>query len=103
MIAKPAQTQTAQPSFRVSDERLIKITASAAKRVSTLLQKQGRPNGVLRVSIPATCGHLAKCFLKLPAVKRQIVDHVLRKPAPRVVVAALRTDEDLQRRSGRSR
>jgi iron-sulfur cluster assembly protein len=35
----------------VSDERLIKVTASAAKRVSTLLQKQGRPNGVLRVSV----------------------------------------------------
>jgi iron-sulfur cluster assembly accessory protein len=51
MIAKPAQTQNAQPSFRVSDERLIKVTSSAAKRVSTLLQKQGRPNGVLRVSV----------------------------------------------------
>ena len=51
MIAKPVQSQSAQPTFRVSDERLIKITASAAKRVSTLLQKQGRPNGVLRVSV----------------------------------------------------
>ena len=51
MIAKPTQTQTSQPGFRVSDERLIKITASAAQRVSTLLRKQGRPNGVLRVSV----------------------------------------------------
>ena len=51
MIAKPAQSQTAQQSFRVSDERLIKLTSSAAKRVSTLLQKQGRPSGVLRVSV----------------------------------------------------
>ncbi|HEY2082109.1 MAG TPA: iron-sulfur cluster assembly accessory protein [Verrucomicrobiae bacterium] len=51
MIAKPAQPQNAQPAFRISDERLIKITPSAAKRVSTLLQKQGRPNGVLRVSV----------------------------------------------------
>ena len=51
MIAKPLQAQTAQPNFRVSDERLIKVTSSAAKRVSTLLQKQGRPNGVLRVSV----------------------------------------------------
>jgi iron-sulfur cluster assembly accessory protein len=51
MIAKPVQTQTAQPTFRVSDERLIKVTPSAAKRVSTLLQKQNRPNGVLRVSV----------------------------------------------------
>ena len=51
MIAKPIQTQAAQPTFRVSDERLIKVTPSAAKRVSTLLQKQNRPAGVLRVSV----------------------------------------------------
>ena len=51
MIAKTATTQPTQPSFRVSDERLIKITASAANRVSTLLKKQGRPGGVLRVSV----------------------------------------------------
>ena len=52
MIAPTTRNQpAAAPSFRVSDERLIKITASAAKRVSTLLQKQGRPGGVLRVSV----------------------------------------------------
>src|SRR5689334_23165383 len=51
MIAKPIQTQAALPTFRLSDERLIKVTPSAAKRVSTLLQKQNRPNGVLRVSV----------------------------------------------------
>src|SRR4051794_21721583 len=51
MIAKPIQAQTTQPAFRVSDERLIKVTASAAKRVSTLLQRQNRPNGVLRVAV----------------------------------------------------
>ena len=51
MIAKPATAQSTQPSFRVSDERLIKITPSAATRVSTLLKKQGRPGGVLRVSV----------------------------------------------------
>lgn len=52
MIAPIAKNNpTVAPNFRVSDERLIKITASAAHRVSTLLQKQGRPNGVLRVSV----------------------------------------------------
>jgi iron-sulfur cluster assembly protein len=51
MIAKPVTTQTAQTNFRVSDERLIKVTPSAAQRVTTLLQKQGRSNGVLRVSV----------------------------------------------------
>ena len=30
---------------------MIKLTASAAKKVSTLLTKQGRPGGVLRVAV----------------------------------------------------
>lgn len=51
MIARPVQTQTAAPSFRVGDERLIKLTANAGKKVSTLLTKQGRPGGVLRVAV----------------------------------------------------
>src|ERR1017187_5270393 len=51
MIAKPATTAAVAPSIRVSDERLIKITASAATRVSTLLKKQRRPGGVLRVPV----------------------------------------------------
>jgi iron-sulfur cluster assembly protein len=52
MIAPTNNTRSATaPSFRVSDERLIKVSDTAAKRVSTLLQKQGRPTGVLRVSV----------------------------------------------------
>ena len=51
MIAATAQKNPAIPSFRVGDERLIKVTASAAKKVSGLLTKQGRANGVLRVAV----------------------------------------------------
>ena len=40
-----------QPTFRVGDERLIKLTVSAGSKVSGLLTKQGRPNGVLRVAV----------------------------------------------------
>lgn len=36
---------------RTGDERLIKLTESAARKVSGLLQKQGRPQGVLRVAV----------------------------------------------------
>ena len=39
------------PAFRLGDERLIKLTANAAKKVGSLLAKQGRPNGVLRVAV----------------------------------------------------
>jgi iron-sulfur cluster assembly protein len=41
----------AAPVFRTGDERLIKLTPSAAKKVGSLLSKQGRPNGVLRVAV----------------------------------------------------
>ena len=45
---KPAP---AAPVFRTGDERLIKLTESAARKVGSLLSKQGRPNGVLRVAV----------------------------------------------------
>jgi len=52
MIAKAAQPATAaQPNFRVGDERLIKLTPNAATKVGSLLTRQGRPKGVLRVAV----------------------------------------------------
>lgn len=51
MIAKSPSTSTSAAGFRIGDERLIKMTETAARRVSSLLQKQGRPQGVLRVSV----------------------------------------------------
>ena len=51
MIANLANKSAATPGFRVGDERLVKLTPSAAQKVSTLLAKQGRPNGVLRVAV----------------------------------------------------
>jgi iron-sulfur cluster assembly protein len=44
----PAQTA---PDVRVGDERLVKVTSNAARQVSSLLQKQGRPEGVLRLAV----------------------------------------------------
>ena len=52
MIAASATNKTtAAPSFRVGDERLIKVTPSAAQKVSSLLTRQNRPQGVLRVAV----------------------------------------------------
>jgi len=52
MAPTPNQgTATATPSYRIGDERLIKVTANAAKKVRTLLTKQGRAEGVLRVAV----------------------------------------------------
>src|SRR5437762_11635421 len=51
MIANAAPTPAATAEFRVGDERLIKLTPSAATKVTSLLAKQGRPKGVLRVAV----------------------------------------------------
>ncbi|HEV7926132.1 MAG TPA: iron-sulfur cluster assembly accessory protein [Verrucomicrobiae bacterium] len=52
IAARPAAANAAAPpQIRVGDERLIKVSPSAAQKVSSLLQKQGRPNGVLRVAV----------------------------------------------------
>jgi len=51
MIANRISKQAPGPNFRVGDERLVKLTPSAAHKVSSLLTKQGRPNGVLRVAV----------------------------------------------------
>jgi len=51
MIVSINQTTPAKPSFRVGDERLIRVTPDAARKVNTLLAKQGRPTGVLRVAV----------------------------------------------------
>ncbi|MBI5775701.1 MAG: iron-sulfur cluster assembly accessory protein [Verrucomicrobia bacterium] len=52
MIAATTNSTAAAPAnFRVGDERLIKLTPGAAKKVGALLTKQGRAGGVLRVAV----------------------------------------------------
>lgn len=51
MIANIASKPAAAPNFRVGDERLVKLTPSAARKVAALLAKQGRGSGVLRVAV----------------------------------------------------
>ncbi len=52
MISASATNKIASaPSFRVGDERLIKVSPSAAQKVNSLLTRQNRPQGVLRVAV----------------------------------------------------
>jgi iron-sulfur cluster assembly protein len=51
MIVSAATKPSGTPSFRTGDERLIKLTTNAAGKVTSLLTKQGRPSGVLRVAV----------------------------------------------------
>src|SRR5438046_1575434 len=51
MIVPAAQKSASAPSFRIGDERLIKVTPDAARKVDSLLARQGRAHGVLRVAV----------------------------------------------------
>jgi iron-sulfur cluster assembly accessory protein len=52
MISAAAKSNsTLNTGYRVGDERLIKVSPSAAQKVSSLLTRQNRPNGVLRVAV----------------------------------------------------
>jgi iron-sulfur cluster assembly accessory protein len=45
--------QTSAPSinYKIGNERLIKVTENASCKLLSLLEKQGRPNGALRVAV----------------------------------------------------
>lgn len=51
MTSDTANNSQSKPSYRVGDERLVRITDAAAAKIRELLQKQGRPNGVLRIAV----------------------------------------------------
>ena len=51
MIARSQSKQAGEKKIRIGDERLIRLTDNAALKVTTLLTKQGRPEGVLRVAV----------------------------------------------------
>ncbi len=51
MIANTSNKPVGAPTYRTGDERLVKLTPSAAQKVSSLLARQGRPGGVLRVAV----------------------------------------------------
>lgn len=46
-----ATTPSGGINFKIGNERLIKVTENAARKLTGLLQKQGRPNGALRVAV----------------------------------------------------
>ncbi len=52
MLAGKRKTESSSDvKYRTGDERLVKLTSSAADKVTALLQRQGRPEGVLRVAV----------------------------------------------------
>ena len=51
LAGKTRNATTTEAKWRTGDERLVKLTEAAAGKVSALLQRQGRPEGVLRVAV----------------------------------------------------
>ena len=51
MLASAAKPKPAAQGHRLGDERLVRLTSSAGQRVGSLLARQGRPQGVLRVAV----------------------------------------------------
>lgn len=44
-------TVVSEVKYKLGNERLVKVTERAAAKLSGLLQRQGRPNGALRVAV----------------------------------------------------
>jgi iron-sulfur cluster assembly accessory protein len=52
MLASNSDPLNSSPSgYRVGDERVIRVTPTAGRKVAHLLQKKGAPGGVLRVAV----------------------------------------------------
>ena len=43
--------ETSTINYKIGNERLIKVTESASRKLSSLLEKQGRATGALRVAV----------------------------------------------------
>jgi iron-sulfur cluster assembly accessory protein len=44
-------TETAAINYKIGNERLIKVSENASCKLVSLLEKQGRPNGALRIAV----------------------------------------------------
>ena len=53
MTTPSANSTPEQPAlnYRIGDERVIRVTQDAADKVHSLLKRQGRPEGVLRIAV----------------------------------------------------
>ncbi len=47
----PFSAQTSPTPWKIGNEKLCRVTDTASNRLTSLLTKQGRPNGALRVAV----------------------------------------------------
>jgi iron-sulfur cluster assembly accessory protein len=52
MVAVPdTSPPPAAINYKIGNERLIKVTENASRKLNSLLEKQGRPSGALRIAV----------------------------------------------------
>ena len=51
MQTSPEQAAASPINYKIGNERLVKVTENASRKLISLLEKQGRPNGALRVAV----------------------------------------------------
>ena len=44
-------TETANPNYKVGNEKLIRVTEKAANKLASLLEQKGTPHGALRLAV----------------------------------------------------
>jgi iron-sulfur cluster assembly protein len=44
-------TETAEIKYKIGNEKLVKVTEAASTKLTSLLSRQGRPQGALRVAV----------------------------------------------------
>src|SRR2546425_2114727 len=44
-------TESSTINYKIGNERLVKVTEAASRKLASLLEKQGKPNGALRLAV----------------------------------------------------
>ncbi len=44
-------TETSEINYKVGNERLVKVTEAASRKLASLLDEKGKPNGALRLAV----------------------------------------------------
>ncbi len=44
-------TETSEINYKVGNERLVKVTEAASRKLASLLKEKGKPNGALRLAV----------------------------------------------------
>jgi iron-sulfur cluster assembly accessory protein len=51
-LETPPESHPRPPiNYKIGNERLVKVTENASRKLTSLLEKQGRPDGALRVAV----------------------------------------------------